>query len=224
MTSSTKSIVLLLKGAATLEKTALDIFISKPAEASPTDRALLDIAIDAIFHAHETINITSALPGFEHNAKIVHDARQQMNDMIFERLRVYGLVTEKFLFNIITLALRNNHAGNCYEFAFFAHWLLISQDIHSEIFRVRGNTGDSHVFLVLNRDTATRAHDFHAWNLDTIVVDPYLEKIYLASEIPTYLESCVHDEKSHRVRYIPFNDKTHKLDNLVLKGHRDNTT
>ena len=215
MSSSTKSIVLLLNKAEMIKRTEPDICISASAEASPADRALLDIAIDAIFRTHETITITSALPGFEHNAKLVHNARQHMDDMIFSKLRDSGILNEKFLFKVLTLAIRNQNAGNCYEFAFYAHWILKSQHIRSELFRVKGIAGDSHVFLVLNRDIVTPADDFLAWNIDAIVVDPYLEMIYLASEIPTYLQSCIHDMKSNKISYIPFNHNMHTLDNLI---------
>lgn len=83
------------------------------------------------------------------------------------------------------------------------------------------NAEDSHVFLVINRDLTTPAENFLEWNEDALVVDPYLKKIYPASEIPTLLQSCSHDVESDKVHYIPYNPKQHKLDNSVQKEMLD---
>lgn len=61
----------------------------------------------------------------------------------------------------------------------------------------------------------TRASEFTQWNKDTLVVDPFLNKIDMASEIKEQLQSCFYVLEANKVTYIPFNPEVHKLDNQV---------
>jgi len=49
-----------------------------------------------------------------------------------------------------------------------------------------------------------------------LIVDPFFQTIYLPSEIPDILQSCVHDIEKNQVSYETFNPAKHKLTNDVL--------
>lgn len=214
MESSTKMMMLLLNAAESHGK-ELALSISPAAEATISDE-LITTATDCIHAVHDVITITSALPGSESNAETVDKARKNIDSMIFERLKPLGEVKERYLLKILALEIKNQKAGNCYEFAFYAKSLLNQiDDVKSEVFRVKSDAGDSHLFLVLNRDPDTSPTDFNSWNADALVVDPYLKKVYLPQEMPAMLQSCMHDVEADEVHYLPFNPEKHTLDNLA---------
>lgn len=179
--------------------------------------AKLPSLVQCIEHVSEDISVTSALPGYEHNAKKVDDARKAMDDFVFQKVKNLNSATEKILLKLFSTAIQSQKSGNCYEYAFLAKNILNKMDISSEIFRVKGNKeNDNHIFLVIDRDLSTDPKDFSTWNENCVVVDPYMQKIYEPKEIPSYLESCVYDEGADLVRYVRFDPKEHQLDCEVI--------
>lgn len=115
------------------------------------------------------------------------------------------------------MAIRTQRAGNCYEFAFYAASIL-SRAMPVEIFRVKDkNTQGNHVFLVINRDPQSSIDDPELWGEKAIIVDPYLRKIYSASEIVQFLQSCVYDQESGKVVYSSYNSEIHFFDNNLTE-------
>lgn len=182
------------------------------------DNEFLNKLITCISEVNSIIETTSALPGYEGNAKEVREARKQIDQSIMSRLNNISDVKENILLRLLNIGIKNQRAGNCYEFSFFGQSLLEKEGVLTEIFRIKGdNTKDSHVFIVANRNQETDASDFNTWNKDAIVVDTYMKQIYFANEIPIYLESCLYNEETSKVKYIPFNSNKHALDNNVRK-------
>lgn len=191
-----------------------EVFISELA-ACHVNEQLLENAVANLNRTHKTITLTSALPGYEQNAVNLEHARANMNHLIFEGVKTWRDIDEERLLHRLDAAIKSQKAGNCYEFSFYTQSFFAKQGIKSEVFRIRGEQEDNHIFLIINRDPTSPAEDFHQWNDDALLVDPYLKKVYLASEIPNRLESCSYDSESNRVSYIPFDPIQHKLDNLV---------
>ncbi|WP_127100041.1 hypothetical protein [Legionella sp. km772] len=172
-----------------------------------------------ITQTHEIITLCSSLPGLEKNAAEVMRSRELVNDFIRQNISLMSQINERFLLKLLNSAIGAQHAGNCYEFAFYTQSLLDKAGINTQVFRVKKpGTDDSHVFLVakLHSDT-TNPEDPRFLDSSAMVVDPFMKKIYLAKEIPRYLEVCVFDPKSETVSYLPFSKSEHVLDNKVHK-------
>lgn len=176
---------------------------------------LLQLCISTIDNVHEIITTTSALPGYEQNAKSVESSRKAVNQFMYSKLSDWNKIKEKLLLKILNIAIKAQGTGNCYEFAFYTQFLL-EKNVKSELFRVKGQK-NNHIFLVVNRDLDTPSDDYTEWNKEAFILDSYLKKIYLASEIPTSLRSCYYDSDEGLIHYLPFEFNQHKLDNNVMK-------
>ncbi len=183
------------------------------------DGAVLEKIRQSIKETNETIKIVSALPGYEHQAAIVDDARNMVDKSIFSSLKANSVnVTENLILRLFVNAMKLQQAGNCYEFSLYCHSLLLKKGIKSEVTRIKNG---NHVFLIIDRDQSIPIEEVERWRQagHAIIVDPFLNKIYMASEIFHYLQNCWHDEVLNQVKYIPFNLAEHTLSNDVLKEY-----
>ncbi|CEK10086.1 transglutaminase-like domain-containing protein [Legionella hackeliae] len=200
MSISTEIILELLN----TDKYIPSIFVSDNAQ-QVIDPCLLNELIQTIDETHEIITLTSALPGFESNATAVEQSRQNGNATIFSLIKGVTSLTDTLFLKLFERMIKTQKTGNCYEFAIYTHILLKHANIQSEVFRIRGNsTSDSHVFLMVKSTN------------ETFVVDPYLKKIYLASEMGNFLQSCQFRESSNTVVYVSYDPEVHQLDNHVI--------
>lgn len=75
--------------------------------------------------------------------------------------------------------------GNCGEMSLFLSYVLHHEfKINSEIYEFESK-GLDHGFLVIGRDEQTDPADIRTWNADTIIVDPWLNRIFTPQ---TFLE------------------------------------
>lgn len=161
-----------------------------------------------------TIITCSSLPGQEGNAATVVAARHEIDAEVLKRFSHSRIeITTNLLLKLFSIAIKTQRAGNCYEFSIFMQALLSKTKLRSEIFRIDGG---NHVFIVLNRDQSLAVNDYANWNEGALIVDPFFQSIYLPNEIPTNLQSCVHDIEHNLVSYEAFNPVKHKLLNDVL--------
>ena len=77
------------------------------------------------------------------------------------------------------------------------------------------------MFLVANLKASSRIDDFHSWNSEAIIIDPFMKKIYSPKELLDYLEVCVFNEQTEKVSYLAFKEETHVLDNSAQKDLLD---
>lgn len=162
---------------------------------------------------NETIRVCSSLPGHEGNAERVEASRRTIDMNVLNKLGG-AAITERMLLRLFAIAIKEEQAGNCYEFSLYCHTLLAKQGTKSEVFRIQGE--GNHVFLVIHRDPTTPVNDFTQWNPEAVVVDPFFSSFYLAQEIPTFLQACHFDQELGKVSYHPFDFASHKLNNNVL--------
>lgn len=193
------------------------LFISPKAEKNTSPEDLQRI-IACIEETHQVIKTTSALPGFEGNANRVEESRREVNLFIYRSLACRNKqIRDIFLLRTLVVAIKAQGTGNCYEFAFYASSIL-SKAMRVEIFRVKDKSAQgNHVFLVINRDPESSIDDPELWEEKTLIVDPYLRKIYSASEIAQFLQSCVYDQEFGTVVYSSYNSEIHFFDNNLIE-------
>lgn len=210
-----------------MHRTSITLFSSA---ASPTEKKLsisaaamegaapdtLQTISELIAQVNNTIVTCSALPGQEGNAATVVAARHEIDAEVLKRFSHSRIdITTNLLLKLFSIAIKTQRAGNCYEFSLFMQSLLSKTKLHSEIFRIDGG---NHVFIVLNRNHSSTVNDYMNWNAEALIVDPFFQSVYLPSEIPAKLQSCVHNIEHNQVSYEAFNPVKHKLTNDVLEN------
>jgi hypothetical protein len=178
---------------------------------------LLDTITHCIDQAHTKIELSSSLPGCEHNAEAVMQVRAQTDKFINEKIGSKSKVNERALLKVLCRSIASLRAGNCYEFSFYTQSLLEKKGVDTKIIRVKQQgTLNSHVLLVTHLDTST-VGNLTSWNSDAILIDPFMKKTFCAAELPNYLEVCIFDDISGKVRYEAFNSLTDTLDADVTR-------
>lgn len=113
--------------------------------------------------------------------------------------------------------------GNCDEMAALAFVLLLeypqyrlpTPDTRLLLEIVYLEEGD-HVFLLVNRDPQTQLNDIDSWNMDTIVLDPWMNEVFVVGDENTMKQSSWYRWVQKHEKYITSN---HNDYGYIAEGH-----
>lgn len=180
---------------------------------------VLDLAIKAKDYARSQIvaggtqleNNELPLSQFKSIDKaVVEDTRKLVSYRTLNQIKYHPLENDYYLLSFENqIEVTSKYSiGNCNEFAFQAldYVLLNTDNVRAEIYSIEG--GD-HNFLVLNRRVDSNVSDPSTWGDKAVICDPWINKVYPASEYLVELKSF--SRKKNKNTLVDFNPKKHKL-------------
>jgi hypothetical protein len=109
--------------------------------------------------------------------------------------------------------------GNCDVLALHALDYIVRNfpTIEAELYKI--GEGD-HVFLVLNRNRNSEAHDPTTWGINAVICDPWANEVYPAKDCLIRLKNYVRDIKENKNKTEPYHPEKH----FLMSYENNNTT
>lgn len=173
------------------------LFENKSTPPRQTLDALIDDPIDAVSKKRIT----------ENREKLIKETILRQNFLV-------GV--SKFLEEI---NLRLQHAersaatgsGNCGEMALYAFLKIMEKKYKGSVEYVGFREGD-HDFIVINRPRNSEIENWKSWGPDTVILDPWLNKVFPATKLKDYLKYYINQLNSKYLleTFLRFNETDFK--------------